>query len=74
MPIASSAPARRPSISARGTPKFSSPKSTSSSTTDDTIWLSMSWQTLPAMREMSVRLVSTVSHPSMSTDPKKSPR
>ena len=52
-----------------GTAKFSRPYRISSSTTEETIWLSMSWHTLPTIWEMSVRLVSTVSFPSMVTEP-----
>ena len=67
--MASSASARRPSTWSFGTPKFSRPYSTSSSTTDDTICESMSWHTLPTRRLMSVKDASHVSIPSMITLP-----
>ena len=69
MPIASNASAIRPSTWSFGTPKFSMPYSTSSSTTDDTICESMSWHTLPTRRLMSVNDASHVSNPSMVTLP-----
>ncbi len=56
-----------------GTPKFSRPKSTSSSTTDATICASMSWLTLPTVRAMSVRVIVQVSCPSTNAAPKSSP-
>ena len=73
-PHASSAPAMRASISSCGTPKFSRPKSISSSTAEATIWESMSWATLPTTREMSVSVTSQVSRPSTSVEPKRVPR
>ena len=69
MPMSASAWVRRLSISPRGTAKFSSPYSTSSSTTDVTNWLSTSWHTLPTTRDTSVSAASHVSIPSTSTLP-----
>ena len=69
MPTVSRASRRRASIWSWGTPKFSMPKSISSSTTEATIWVSMSCRTLPTTCEMSVRLTSQVSHPSTRTAP-----
>ena len=69
MPTVASVWLMRSSIWSCGTPKFSSPKSISSSTTEATIWASMSCRTLPTMREMSVRVTSQVSLPSMSVAP-----
>jgi hypothetical protein len=63
MPTVSSVWDTRSSIWSWGTPKFSRPKSISSSTTDATIWVSMSCSTLPTMREMSVSVTSQVSLP-----------
>ena len=51
-----------------------SPKSSSSSTTEATIWASMSWLTLPTTRETSVSVTSQVSCPSTITAPKSLPR
>ncbi len=69
MPTVSSASCSRASIWSWGTPKFSRPKSISSSTTEATIWVSMSCRTLPTICEMSVRLTSQVSWPSTSAAP-----
>ena len=70
MPMSARAPApRAPPPASRGTAKFSSPNSTSSSTTDVTNWLSTSWQTLPTTRDRSVSAVSPVSSPSTATEP-----
>ena len=68
-PTVERASSTRPGISSCGTPKFSSPKSISSSTTEDTICASMSCRTLPTTREMSVRLDSQVSRPQTSVAP-----
>ena len=73
MPTEARAPARRSSILSCGTPKFSRPKSISSSTTDATICASMSCSTLPTRREMSVSVTSQVSWPSTSVAPKSWP-
>ena len=70
MPTVSSVSAARASIWSCGTPKFSRPKSISSSTTDATICVSMSCSTLPTRREMSVSVTSQVSLPSTSVAPK----
>ena len=64
MPTVSRAPVRRASIWSWGTPKFSRPKSSSSSTLEATICVSMSCRTLPTTREMSVSVTSQVSRPS----------
>ena len=69
MPTSVRASTSRASTSSFGTAKFSRPKRISSSTLPVTIWLSMSWQTLPTRAEMSVRLTSQVSSPSTSTLP-----
>ena len=74
MPTVSSALARRAGIWSWGTPKFSRPKSSSSSTTEATIWASMSWLMLPTTREMSVSVTSQVSRPSTVTGPESCPR
>ena len=74
IPTVSSVRAMRPSIWSCGTPKFSSPKSSSSSTTDATICVSMSCRTLPTTCDMSVRVTSQVSRPSTNVEPKSSPR
>ena len=73
MPTFSSAPTSLPSISSCGTPKFSRPNRISSSTTDATIWASMSWLTLATVRDMSVSDTSQVSDPAIRTAPKNSP-
>ncbi len=69
MPTVAKALAMRPSIWSCGTPKFSRPKSISSSTTEATICASMSCSTLPTTPEMSVRLMSQVSWPATSVAP-----
>ena len=63
MPTVSSVCTRRCSIWSCGTPKFSIPKSISSSTTEATICASMSCSTLPTTEEMSVSVASQVSSP-----------
>ena len=63
MPTAESASRMRPSSSPCGTPKFSKAKSSSSSTREETICASMSWNTEPTMRLRSVGVCSTVSRP-----------
>ncbi len=73
MPQAPRAQARRASTWSRGTPKFSSPKRSSSSTPAATIWESMSCRTDPTTRETSVRPTSQVSMPSMVAVPRKVP-
>ena len=47
MPTSVSASSTRLRISSEGTPRFSSPKAQSSSTTVATIWLSGFWNTMP---------------------------
>ena len=69
MPTVASARWMRPSIWSWGTPKFSRPKSISSSTTEATICASMSCATAPTTRAMSVRLISQVSRPSTRAAP-----
>ena len=69
MPTVSSVWTTRSSIWSWGTPKFSRPKSISSSTTEATICVSMSCRTLPTTCEMSVSVTSQVSCPSTSVAP-----
>ena len=73
MPTVSRASVMRRSIWSCGTPKFSSPKSISSSTTEATICVSMSCRTLPTTRLMSVRETSQVSWPSTRVSPYRLP-
>ena len=73
MPTVSSASMTRSSIWLCGTPKFSSPKSISSSTTEATICVSMSCNTLPTTWEISVKVTAQVSLPSTRTLPKSGP-
>lgn len=63
----------RRSIWSWGTPKFSRPKSISSSTTEATICVSISCSTLPTICDTSVSEASQVSWPSTMTDPKNVP-
>ena len=70
MPTAASASSTRRRISAVGTPRFSGPKATSSSTTLATIWLSGFWNTIPVRRRISSSSDSSrVSIPSTYTAP-----
>ena len=70
MPTAASASSTRRRISAVGTPRFSGPKATSSSTTLATIWLSGFWNTMPVRRRISSSILSSrVSIPSTYTAP-----
>ena len=72
IPTALRAASTRFRISAVGTPKFSGPKATSSSTTLATIWLSGFWNTMPTRRRISSRSASSqVSMPSTHTLPPK---
>ena len=73
MPTVSSVSLTRCSIWSWGTPKFSRPKSISSSTIEATICVSISCSTLPTICDTSVSETSQVSWPSTMTDPKNAP-
>ena len=73
MPTVSSVSLKRCSILSWGTPKFSRPKSISSSTIEATICVSISCSTLPTICDTSVSETSQVSWPSTMTDPKNVP-
>ena len=73
MPTVLSVSLTRCSIWSCGTPKFSRPKSISSSTSEATICVSMSCNTLPTICDTSVSETSQVSRPSTLTEPKNVP-
>ena len=73
MPTVDRARSMRSSMRSCGTPKFSRPNSSSSSTTEATICASMSWATDPTVREMSVSVTSQVSRPATTVEPNSSP-